>query len=96
MIWVPIVSAVIAVLVATFALVVAGPGWVTLRRLRRTAVVTLKSGETFKGLLWRTDSRVIVVRNATAVATDGTGGHITVDGELVVFRADVAYVQITS
>ena len=66
------------------------------RRLRSRVLVTLKSGEAFDGVLWEADSTAYVLRNASLASpsTDPTPTTTTVDGELVVLVADVAYMQI--
>lgn len=59
--------------------------------LRERFVVTLRSGETFDGLL--VDADVKTFRMANASAVDGKGAKAPVDGELFVPRDQVAYFQ---
>lgn len=62
--------------------------------LRRRVIVTLKTGEGFGGVLFSADSEAIVVREATlldAGATDRAAQPV--DGELLVLRSDIAYLQ---
>jgi small nuclear ribonucleoprotein (snRNP)-like protein len=60
-------------------------------RVRQRAIVTLKTGDTFDGVLWAWDREAFVLRNAAVVAA---GEQPTVvDGELVVLAADVSFVQ---
>jgi small nuclear ribonucleoprotein (snRNP)-like protein len=62
------------------------------RRIRDRVIVTLKSGAAFTGALHEVDRRTIVLRNAKALtAADGTA--VPVDGELLVSRCDVDYLQ---
>lgn len=64
--------------------------------LRRAVVVTLKTGEGFHGVLFDADPEAIVIRNCAAVETSGSDRvPVPVDGELVVLRQDVAYLQFT-
>lgn len=62
------------------------------RRLRETVVVTLKTGAAFKGALFEADARSFVLRNAELLGRPDVA-PIPVDGELMVARADVEYVQ---
>lgn len=62
------------------------------RRLLKAVLVTLKTGETFRGVLWQHDREAVVLRNVAAV--DPHADQPTaVDGEVVVFVADVAFLQ---
>lgn len=60
-------------------------------RVRSVVVVTLKTGEAYRGVLWDADHHALVLRNAHALAHGGE--RIVVDGELLVLRTDVAYMQ---
>lgn len=62
-------------------------------RLRDTVVVTLKSGASFRGVLFEVDDRTVVLRNAEAFHTGDTGARTAVDGELVLARRDVEFIQ---
>lgn len=67
------------------------------QHLRRSVLVSLKSGEGFRGVLYAADSECVVLRNAQLV--DATGTDRTpapVDGELLVLRPDIAYLQFLS
>lgn len=64
--------------------------------LRRKVVVTLKSGDAFEGVLFAADSEALVLRNATVLEAGGTDRvPVPVDGELLLLRPDVAYLQFT-
>ncbi|MCA1572430.1 MAG: hypothetical protein LC798_19440 [Chloroflexi bacterium] len=62
------------------------------RRLRATVVATLKSGAAFKGVLLEVDSRSVVLRNAE-VWHSSNDGPVLVDGEVLLARSDVEYLQ---
>lgn len=62
-------------------------------RWRERVVVTLKSGESFAGVLWSNDSRALVVRNASALGAGENRTDLSLDGEVIVLLADVAYLQ---
>lgn len=60
-------------------------------RLLDRVVVTLKSGTSFAGLLYAEDHGAVVLCNAEQLQPDGT--TVPADGEIVVFRSDVDFVQ---
>lgn len=62
------------------------------RRARETVVVTMRSGATYKGVLFEADGRSLVLRNAEAWGHNGDG-HTPVDGELLLARGDVEFLQ---
>lgn len=67
-----------------------------LRRLKRV-IVTLKpiagAVTSFDGLLFDWDEDVIVLRNTTAIEQGPNGSNVGVDGELILLRNDVAFMQ---
>lgn len=63
------------------------------RRESHRLIVTLKTGESFDGVLWAHDKQAIVLRNASAAAMGENGSALPLDGELIVLLADVRYVQ---
>jgi hypothetical protein len=62
------------------------------RLQREQIVVTMKTGETFSGVLWEETEREIILRAAAGVSMD-RGNDIGIDGELLIFVTDIAYVQ---
>lgn len=60
--------------------------------VRRQALVTLKSGAVFSGVLWDADRESLVLRGTEAVSP-GQEPNVSVDGELLILRPDVAYLQ---
>lgn len=60
-------------------------------RLRSTVLVTLKSGETYQGALFDADAHSVVLRGTESLGSDGS--RVSVDGELLILRGDVAYIQ---
>jgi hypothetical protein len=60
-------------------------------RVHERLLVTLVSGEAFDGLLWEHDGELLVFRDAAAVSA--TGGRLPVDGELILERSRVSYLQ---
>lgn len=60
-------------------------------RLLATVVVTLKSGTAFRGVLYAEDSGAVVLCNAEQLTADGATPRA--DGEIIILREDVDYVQ---
>lgn len=58
------------------------------KHVRRVVVVSLKSGESFRGALEEADDTAVLLVNAV-----GDNGK-PVDGALLVLRNDIAYVQL--
>lgn len=92
----------VAVAVAVVGSAVVGAWWTSWWTSRPTilperhdkqVVVTLKSELAFSGVLWQSDGESFVLRNAEALAG---GDAMPVDGELVLLRGDVAYMQFLS
>lgn len=61
-------------------------------RIRQTVIVTLKSGGSFRGVLFDCDREALVLRGTEVLG--GREGAAPVDGELVVLLADVLYLQM--
>jgi hypothetical protein len=53
----------------------------------------LTTGDTFAGVLFEVDAEAMVLRNAHAVGSPSQG-NVPVDGEVVLLRQDVAYLQL--
>lgn len=64
------------------------------QHLRHKAIVTLKSGAAFAGVLFSADSEALLLRNAESLDVGTTGERIGIDGELLILRADVAFIQL--
>lgn len=63
-------------------------------RRRRRVLVTLKTGEAFSGVLFAVDRDAIVLREAVAVAYGARSENVAVDGEALILRSDIAYLQL--
>jgi small nuclear ribonucleoprotein (snRNP)-like protein len=61
-------------------------------RVREDVIVTMRSGEAFRGVLHDADGRSFVLRDAKAL-TDASARPVPVDGELVLDRAQIEYMQ---
>lgn len=62
------------------------------QHLRKAVIVTLKSGDSFSGVLFDADPDVWVLRNATVIPA-GTDDRTPADGEVLIVRSDVAFAQ---
>lgn len=61
--------------------------------LRRRAIVTTHDGQGFSGVLYDADTEAVILREAEALdLADGT--RVAVDGELLILRTEVAYIQL--
>jgi small nuclear ribonucleoprotein (snRNP)-like protein len=73
------------------SVVEAGPGLgVVADLVKATVVVSLKSGSAFRGVLFEADDRALVLKNAEK---SEAGKLIPVDGEVVVLRDDIDFLQ---
>lgn len=61
-------------------------------RLREDVVVTMRSGEAFRGVLFAADGRSFILRDAKAL-TDASARPVPVDGELILPRDQIDYFQ---
>jgi len=62
-------------------------------RMCDKVVVTLKTGAAFGGVLFKADDRVLVLRDTQALGAGPSGDHVVVDGELLLSRADIDFMQ---
>jgi len=62
-------------------------------RLCDKVVVTLKTGPSFSGVLFKVDDRAVILRDTQALGAALNGDHLAVDGELVLFRTDIEFLQ---
>lgn len=60
-------------------------------RLLDSVVVTLKSGTTFAGVLYAEDRGAVVLCKAEQLGPDGL--RVPADGEVVVLRGDIDFIQ---
>lgn len=85
----------VAALFAAAVALATGWGRSSLKTLeRRRAIVTVKTGEAFAGVLYAVDRESLRLRNAELVAVTDKRAHLPVDGEVLILRADVAYLQL--
>lgn len=62
-------------------------------RFRERVAVTLKTGESFDGILYSCDRTALVLRQASAVGAGENKTDLPLDGELILLLADVAWLQ---
>lgn len=64
------------------------------RCTRHRVIVTLKSGVAFGGVLYEVDAEALVLKEAVVLEDNGTDRiSVPADGNIVVLRADVDYMQ---
>lgn len=81
-----------AVVVATWLLIRARDRLLR-ERFCDKVVVTLKSGSAFSGVLFKADERALILRDTQALGVAPSGDHVAVDGELILFRTDIDFLQ---
>lgn len=62
-------------------------------RLREQVFITKKNGDTFAGVLYSIDPTALVLRQTSAVGHGENGTDLPLDGEVIVFVADVDFIQ---
>lgn len=62
-------------------------------RLCHRVIVTLKSGQSFEGVLFECDPQAWVLRDSSAIGVGENGTNLPVDGEIVLLTAEIAYAQ---
>lgn len=62
-------------------------------RLCDRVVVTLKTGSSFAGVLFKIDDKVVVLRETQALGAGPNGANLIVDGELLLARTDIDFLQ---
>ncbi len=81
-----------AVMLVGVAVLVGRPRLVR-SRVKSRVVVTLKSGASFEGVLFEVDANAWVLRSAVALGAGDRDGNVPVDGEVLLFVADIEYAQ---
>lgn len=66
--------------------------WTRRLMVRRQVLVSLSSGRAFTGLLWARRGRQLVLKSAQLLEPGAQA--VTVDGDVVVDRGQVEYVQV--
>lgn len=79
---------------ATALLVYRSPFGLLWERRKRRVIVTLKDGQAFSGVLFATDREALVLREAEALAYGPKRENVIVEGEALLLRAEVAYLQV--
>lgn len=62
-------------------------------RVRSKVIVTLKTGQSFAGVVVEADDQAWVLRSADALGGADDGSDLPVDGEIILLTADIAYAQ---
>lgn len=61
--------------------------------VRRRGIANLKSGRTFRGILWKQSGPLVVMRQAEML--EAGREPIPVDGEVVIERSEIEFIQLT-
>jgi small nuclear ribonucleoprotein (snRNP)-like protein len=61
-------------------------------RMREDVIVTMTTGDAFRGILYAADGRTFILRDAKTL-TDSSGRPVPVDGELILDRTRIDYFQ---
>jgi small nuclear ribonucleoprotein (snRNP)-like protein len=56
-------------------------------------IVSMKTDKAFRGVLWSEHRELLVLRNAVLLEHDQ---EVDVDGEVVIERANIDFIQVTS
>lgn len=59
---------------------------------KRKVILNTKKERAFRGILWKCALRYVVMRQVEMLKPGGEAVHM--DGELVVFREDVDFIQV--
>jgi small nuclear ribonucleoprotein (snRNP)-like protein len=62
-------------------------------RLRRQVLISTKSGATFRGVFFESDSQAVVLRAAAELDPRSDAKTIPADGEIVILVAEISYMQ---
>jgi len=60
----------------------------------RNVIVTTKTDNSFRGVLWQRKREFLVLRNAEMLKPRGE--RVALDGELVIERSNVDFIQVVS
>jgi small nuclear ribonucleoprotein (snRNP)-like protein len=81
------------------AVALAALAWLVVRariissRIHDRVIVTLKTGESFSGVLFANDRKALVLRETAALGAGERSTNLPLDGEIIVLLSDVAYIQ---
>lgn len=59
---------------------------------KRQVILNTKSGKAFRGILWKLHPRMIIVKNAEFLKLKGE--TVPLDGDLVILREEVEFLQV--
>lgn len=62
----------------------------------RRVIVNMKSGTAFSGVVWQCRGEWLVLRQAKILSDRGTKADQRVDGEVLVARKDIDFIQVAS
>jgi hypothetical protein len=60
----------------------------------KTGIVNLKSGSSFRGVVWKVVGAFMILRNAEMLQDMGKAARHVVDGEVVVSLSEIDFIQV--
>jgi len=60
--------------------------------IKQRVIITTKSDRSFRGILWKLGWRLLVLKQVELLRPGGEA--VQMDGETVIFRADVDFIQV--
>jgi len=61
----------------------------------KTGIVNLRSGTAFRGVIWRISGPFLVLRNVEMTSDRDNVMRRAVDGEIIVERSQIDFIQVT-
>jgi hypothetical protein len=62
----------------------------------KTGIVNLKSGTSFRGVIWKVAGEFVALRNAEMLQDMGKAARHVVDGEVIVNLSEIDFIQVVS
>jgi hypothetical protein len=62
----------------------------------KTGIVNLKSGTSFRGVIWKIAGEFVALRNVEMLQDMGKTARHVVDGEVVVNQSEIDFIQVVS
>lgn len=62
----------------------------------KTGIVNLKSGTSFRGVVWKVAGSFLALRNVEMLQDMGKAARHVVDGEVVVNLSEIDFIQVVS
>jgi hypothetical protein len=60
--------------------------------VRKRAIINTKSDKTFRGIIWKHNTRFVILKNAELLHSSKQA--TPVDGEVIVYKEDIDFIQV--